>query len=398
VRIGLLTTSFPRFDGDLAGHFVLGFARALAARGHHIDVLAPEPAERLPVPHWPGIALHWVSYLRPRAAQRTFYGGGVPDNLAHGPLAWLGLAPYCAALARATLIQRPQWDAIVSHFGLPCALLAGELRCDKPHLAVFHSADVHLLARLPGRRTMAGRIAHGADQLVFVTEAHRQRFLRCLAPGTRAGVAARCRLQPMGIDLPSGEVASRDALRNELGLTRFTLLTLARLVPVKGLHEAISELHERVDLEWLIAGDGPERARLERLAARSAMRVRLLGPVHGARKLALLTAADAFVLPSRVLSSGRSEGLPTALLEAMASGLPTVASDVGGIGEVVRHQDTGLLFDPHDPGALARTLDQLRRDPFLAQGLSTRGRAEACRHDWKLIASRFEAVLDARGE
>src|SRR5687768_12606658 len=99
MRVGLLTTSFPRFEGGIAGQFVLGFARALAARGHELSVLAPEPHERLTLPTWPGVRLRWLGYLRPRTLQRTFYGAGVPDNLRRDPRAWLGLLPFSAALA-----------------------------------------------------------------------------------------------------------------------------------------------------------------------------------------------------------------------------------------------------------------------------------------------------------
>ena len=70
MRIGLLTTSFPRDDKDIAGHFVLGFARALADRGHTLEVLAPEPTRGAGPAQWPGVQVHWVPYLRPRGLQR----------------------------------------------------------------------------------------------------------------------------------------------------------------------------------------------------------------------------------------------------------------------------------------------------------------------------------------
>jgi glycosyltransferase involved in cell wall biosynthesis len=189
----------------------------------------------------------------------------------------------------------------------------------------------------------------------------------------------------------------REALRRRLGLEGFTLLTIARLVPVKGLAEAVQALREREDLTWLIAGDGPERERLSALARGAKLRVRLLGNVTGARKHALLRAADAFVLPSRVLASGRSEGMPVAVLEAMARGLPTIASDVGGISEHVRHLETGLLLDPSSPGALARNIDRLIAEPALAAVLGERARAEVAHHTWSAIAPRLEALLRHEG-
>jgi glycosyltransferase involved in cell wall biosynthesis len=394
MRIGLLTTSFPRHEADIAGHFVLGFARALAARGHSLEVLAPEPAEPIEPPAWPGVQVRFVPYMRPRRAARTFYGAGVPDNLRRDPRAWLGLAPFTAALLRAALQRRAQWDALVSHWALPCGLLAGAVRQGRPHLAVLHSADLHLLSRLPLRSSTAERIAAGASHLLFVSERQRQSFVGWLP--ARARDRARCHVQPMGCDAAAEPAEDRARLRQQLGLDRFTLLTIARLVPVKGLAEAVQALRDRADLTWLIAGDGPERDHLSALGRGAQLQVRLLGTTTGARKQALLRAADAFVLPSRVLSSGRSEGMPTAALEAMAHGLPTIASDVGGISEWVRHLDTGLLIDPRSPESLLRCIDRLITQPALVQTLSARARAESARHCWSAIAPRLEEMLFGR--
>jgi glycosyltransferase involved in cell wall biosynthesis len=396
MRIGLLTTSFPRHEGDVAGTFVLGFARALAMQGHGVEVLAPEPREPVQVPSWPGVDVHWVPSMRPRRLSRTFYGAGVPDNLRTDPLAWLGLAPFTAGLLGATLARRARWDALVSHWALPCGLVAGSARGAMPHLCIVHSADLHLLSRLPLRAALAERLVRNSSRVLFVSDEQRARFVGWLDTRTAsAGLHARCEVQPMGIDDRSATAdrTQRALLREELGLRRFTLLTVARLVAVKGLAEAIASLGERDDLEWLIAGDGPERSRLQALAARTRLRVRLLGTVTGKAKRELLAAADAFVLPSRVLPSGRSEGVPTALLEAMAHGLPVIASEVGGIAQVVRHMQSGLLFDPGVPGALEDRIDQLRSDQALARALTTSGHAVAERHHWRAIAPRLDRML-----
>jgi glycosyltransferase involved in cell wall biosynthesis len=339
------------------------------------------------------VDVHWVRYGAPRALQRTFYGAGVFDNLRRDPAAWPGLLAFPLALAASARARLQDCDALVSHWALPCALAAAGARADRPHLAVLHSADVHLLAQLPGRGRLAAAIARGASQLLFVSGAQRQRFLDLLPTTLRASVAARAHVQPMGIDLPARVPTDRDALRRELGLDRFSLLTIARLVPVKGLLEAAQALAHRADLTWLIAGDGPEAAQLSALAARARLRMRLLGTVTGARKRALLQAADAFVLPSRVLRSGRSEGTPTALLEAMAHGLPALAGAVGGIPELVRPLETGLLFEPSQAGALELAVDRLIGDASLRAALAARARSEAERHGWRTIAPRIEALL-----
>lgn len=391
----MLTTSFPRWHGDIPGHFVLGFARALAERGHLVEVLAPEPRERVARPSWPGVDVRWVPYMRPRSAARTFYGAGVPDNVRGDTLALAGALPFTGALLAAALARRSAWDAVVSHWALPCGLLSGLVRGARPHLCVLHSADLHLLSRLPLRAAIASRIAHGTTRMLFVSSEQRERFVDWLDVSQRASVRARCVLQPMGIDDPSRAPPqdARVAIRARLGLERFTLLTIARLVPVKGLYEAVSALAARGDLEWLIAGEGPERARLQAVADRAQLRVRLLGNVTGDDKSALLRAADAFVLPSRVLASGRSEGAPTALLEAMAHELPVIASDAGGIRELVTPRATGLLIDPRAPGGLAAAVEELRADRALARTLAQRAAAFANGQRWSVIGPQLERML-----
>jgi glycosyltransferase involved in cell wall biosynthesis len=394
MRVGLLTTSFPRYAGDVAGNFVQGFARALTQRGHHVDVLAPEPSEPHADSGEPGIHVHHVPYARPRALQRTFYGAGVPDNLARDPLAWLGLAPFCASLVRSTLRQRAHWDAVISHWAVPCALTAGALRGDRPHIAVLHSADIHVLSRLPARTQLAAAIARGADVLWFVSDAQRQRFCALLPRSVRPRRMLVC---PMGIDTPSHAVFDADtraAFRRSHQLQGFCVLLLGRHVSIKGYDVALRAAARGGDITLLIAGDGPMRASWMRQAREHNVRVRWLGTVHGAAKQRWLHAADAFALPSRQLASGRSEGLPCALLEALACGLPSVASDLPGIRELQRTCAPSLqLVPPDDPGALHNALLTLRDRSQSPTRDAQDAIAVRTQFGWPNIAARLDALL-----
>jgi glycosyltransferase involved in cell wall biosynthesis len=200
----------------------------------------------------------------------------------------------------------------------------------------------------------------------------------------------------MGFSDPN-PLPERQEARRALGLTGFTLLTLARLVPIKGLREALSALSDRADLEWLIAGDGPERDRLAALAREARVRVRLLGEVAGEQKRACLAAADAMLLPSRTLPSGRAEGVPTAVLEAMSAQLPVIASRTGAICELVEHGRTGLLFDPEHMPSLHHAIDLLIADTAFAEELARNASAIAARHEWRAIAPRLERMLERDG-
>lgn len=391
-RIGLLTTSYPRREDDVAGIFVRGFARALAARGHSVEVLAPEPRERSAPPLDEGVSVHWVAYARPRSLARTFYGAGVPDNV-RDPRAWPGLVTYPVALHRAALRAAPRWDALVSHWALPCALVAGAVRRERPHLAVLHSADVHLMRRLPLRSRWARAVGESATQLLFSSAALRRDVLDWLPSVARAELAARSHVSAMGIE--AVDAPGRREARTRTGAEGFVVLSLGRLVPIKGVGAAIEAVAGLADAQLWIAGEGPRRRELEAKAAALGVRARFLGEVTGRAKADLFAAADAFVAPSLRERSGRTEGMPTALLEAAAAGLPIVASSAGGVPEVLTHDRSALLIPPGDSGALAEALQRLERDRALRRRLGRAARTVGRRYVWSELAPRIEALLFA---
>ena len=125
-----------------------------------------------------------------------------------------------------------------------------------------------------------------------------------------------------------------------------------------------------------LVGDGPERGNVERLADALGVRgqVRVWGWRAPSEVRERLAEADVFVLPSIRLSSGRMEGIPVALMEAMAGGLPVVATDLSGVPELVIDDDTGLLVPPGEPERLAAAIRRLIEEPALAGRLADRAR------------------------
>jgi glycosyltransferase involved in cell wall biosynthesis len=158
---------------------------------------------------------------------------------------------------------------------------------------------------------------------------------------------------PHGID-PGPFAAVRPKER-----TRPYILALGRLVAFKGfdcLIRAFSHLADRRrEIDLVIVGDGPKYGELKELARDSGLsdRVHLVGRKEGEGKLAWYRGARAFILPSYP----GNEGFPNVLLEAMAAGLPIVATRVSGAEDVVIHGKTGYLVPPHDSNALADAID-----------------------------------------
>ena len=190
-----------------------------------------------------------------------------------------------------------------------------------------------------------------ADVIVVLSSAERDAF-------RRFGVAAPVVMLPNAVDC-----SSYDALVHERATPARPLrvLYLGRLVREKGLYELVEGLRlarsQGAAAELILAGEGPEAPALRAaVVANGLAPVGFVGPVRGAEKMTLLRWADVLALPSY------SEGLPYALLESMAAGVPAMATRVGAIPEVVADGVNGLLLEPHSPQAIAAAIHVLGRD------------------------------------
>jgi phosphatidylinositol alpha-mannosyltransferase len=335
----------------------------LLARGH--EVLALAPARRRPREPWV------VRVGRPL---------DVPYNMSTAPISpW----PSTARRTRRALAAFGP-DVVHAHEPFtPSASLFALLWGRAPVVATFHSgADRSRLFDLaaPALRRLARRIA----VRVAVSE--------------RAAAFARDRIGGDFEVVPNGIDARRfaEAEPADLGPGR-KLLFVGRLHARKGFHLAVAafgELAERFDdLRLVVAGDGEERAALGALPPSARERVAMLGTVPNAELPRFAAACDVYVGPS---VGGESFGV--VLAEAMAAGLPVVASDIPGYEEVVRDGVDGLLVPPGDPRALAEAAARVLEDDGFAAKLAAAGRERARGFDWDVVVARLEELYErARG-
>lgn len=209
----------------------------------------------------------------------------------------------------------------------------------------------------------------------------------------------------MGVDAGVFGRAEREAARAAWTETRAVVLFVGRLVEKKGvavLLDAWSALGpggRRGRVLWLV-GDGTLRAALERQAATAGLgdSVRFFGALPNADLPQLYAAAQVCVVPSVVDRRGDTEGQGVVLIEAMAAGTPVVASQVGGVGEVVRDGVDGVLVAPGDVAALTAALRALLDAPAHAAALGRAGQARVrAEYDWPVIARRFLALYRELG-
>ncbi len=201
---------------------------------------------------------------------------------------------------------------------------------------------------------------------------------------------------PNGVDLSrftlSLTVDERADLRRRYGLEEndYVIVTASRLVVKNGVDlmiRALPQVPERVKL--LVAGVGELENDLRKLAAELGVerRVVFAGLIDHATLPKLLAMSDAFCRPSR------SEGLGNAFIEAQAVGLPTIGTPVGGIPDIIKDGENGLLVKPESPESIAEAVKKLIDDPAFAARLSEAGRKSAQGYDWASLASRMDALF-----
>lgn len=358
--VGVITTSFPRHPGDHAGTFVADRVRCLLRTGAHVDVIAAgEPSQDETAV--PGARVTRIGPEIPGRAS-LFGGIGAPEAIesARGyerAFVALQAAAVSARLLSAVRDRVDRWDALESHWLVPCGVVAALAAGGRSHRAWAHSGDVALMERMPAGRGTARWLAGSGASLTFVSEDLRTRFAR-LAGSVPASQSWK--VETPGLlgatferSVPPGPAAGtgRDAP---------WVLAVGRLVPIKGfdlLVRAVGHLPRGFRPDVVVLGDGPERERLARLAVRCDVRLHLPGYVPRQAVAHHLATARLCVLPSRVLPNGRREGLPTVAREAMAIGTPLVATAAGGLGEL-RAQPGVTLVDAGDLDALTRAVER----------------------------------------
>ncbi|MBK8497422.1 MAG: glycosyltransferase [Flavobacteriales bacterium] len=267
----------------------------------------------------------------------------------------------------AKLMAREGIDVMLAEYGVCAnALIEPCARAGVPLVAHFHGYDAHKESTLEETGRYA-RLFHAASALVVVSRAMEQQLLALGAP--REKVLYNC----YGIDVDQFQPCTP-----ETNAPHF--VAVGRFVEKKAPHLVLSAFQRLLvtvpDARMTMVGQGPlwescaQRVRAEGFGDQ----VDLIGVKPYTEVAAIMGSARAFVQHSVRAASGDSEGTPLAVLEAMATGLPVIATRHTGIADVVAHAERGLLCDEYDIGTMARHMEQVSLDPALAGRMGRAGR------------------------
>lgn len=254
-----------------------------------------------------------------------------------------------------------------------------------PYLVWGRGTDVYLPWLF--KRPISRLILRNANAVIALTRDMKQEMQKIYS--------REVEVIPNGIELQDyRDLGAKAEIRRSLGLggDERLVLFVGTLRPVKGLPfliEAMSIMRQHNPVARLmLVGDGQERRGLQGLVEESDMEdaVTFVGEVPNEKVPEYMAAADVLVLPSL------SEGFPVTILEAMAAGLPVVATRVGGLTEIVEDGENGFLVEPRSPQETADRLCLLLADDSLRERISRNNREKAKAYSWDRVADRLEAL------
>ena len=291
----------------------------------------------------------------------------------------LAVVPAGAAIARSVIDL--DLDHIHAHWATHPALAAwvASRLSGRPYTFTAHAHDLYV------ERTMLAEKIRDAAAVVTISETNRRLIGGWFGEtAERRTTVIHCGVDPAVFAPPTAPDEDAVDVASDPGTSAagrpMTVVCVASLQPQKGQRYLVDASRLLVDrghrVRCILVGEGTERPSLERRVDELGLGevVRLAGVQPRDRVAAIVAGADVVAQPSVVLPNGKTEGIPVALMEAMAAERPVVASRLSGIPELVIDGETGLLVDEGDPVALADAIERLIADPALARRVGRAGR------------------------
>ena len=386
LRIAVLGSTYPRNQKDHEVPWLRESVRRLTVRGHKVTVIAPA---------YLGLKDHEVDSVQvrrfryaPARWEMLTHGEGAPNKLKKNPVLRLLSLSYLISGAWAAwkICRQERIDVLHVHWPFPhglMALLPGWLlRCKVVYTC--HSAEFALAA---GSKLSTSLLAFCLRRSFAITanSVHTAGLVREVS-GRKAQI------------IPWGATIKVDPTAEPIPQEVPFLLFSGRLIERKGvdfLLRAMPAILRRQKVRLVITGDGHCRPEWEQLARSLGLgeAVTFAGFVSNEELSSLFRSCSIYVHPAIHDSKGDTEGQGVVLVEALSNRRPVVASAVGGIVDVVKDGQTGLLVPEKNPDAIANAVIRLLDDPVYARQLGEQGYAHACSYfNWDRIMDQYESI------
>ncbi len=396
LRVLVLATTFPRWANDTEPRFIFDLSKQLAEKVS-LWVLAPHAPGAKMQEDIEGVRVLRFPYFFPKHMQTLCYEGGVLPKLKTSWLARLQLPFFLAAQSFHIwrTVRKYKINFIHCHWIIPQGFFVALLNAFSgiPYLLTAHGGDVYAFKKNSLIRLFSDYALKRAKACTVNSEPTGQAVHSIRS-------SASIQIIPMGVDTRLFNPGKSDSkIKETLNIQDAFLLAVGRFAEKKGFRYLIQAmpriLEKRPQAKLVIIGFGPKLDELKQLIAKLNLEnsVLLPGSKSGNELAKYFATADIFIGPSVVTESGDTEGQGVVFLEAMASGTAVIASDVGGIKDVVRNMETGLLIPQKNPKAIAEKTLLLLENQELRNNLALNGQRLAREeYSWEQTAKRFLAT------
>jgi glycosyltransferase involved in cell wall biosynthesis len=378
MKIGIITTSYPRYKHDYIGSFIYEAARAIQQKGFQVKVITMHSPGTARHENWDGIEILRTKYLPDSWELLKSEGGGLPEVWKKKPKVRLQIIPFLITFLFDVLINTRDCDLLHANWTLAGAIAwICSLLTQKKYVVTVHGSDIYKSVKLPFITSLTRLTLDRAKKVVVVSQALAEQVKSVGIPAEKIAII------PDGVDITFFTPLPYDERRNNI-------LFVGSLIERKGVRTLIQAfatvLKHFPELHLTLIGEGAQRIELEQLAQLLGIseNISLTGAQPQDRVAEAMRYAKVFVLPSI------EEGLGVVLLEAIASGTPIIASNVGGISEVVDNS-IGILVPPADADQLGKailTVINLSPNEWNYFHHNARRKAEVL-FDWNHIAERL---------
>lgn len=379
MKVCIATTAFPRWFGDHHGTFVYQAARAIQNQGLQVRVIAMHSPGSKGSEIWDGMEITRPRYLPEKWEILRRETAGIPAIWKKQPLARPVLVPFIIAHSLALARHARDCDIIHANWTLSAfAAFLGTFHHRKPYVVTVQGSDILQAPKTPFVGSITKIILNQAGRVLALSNALAESTLRL---GVRPDKVS---IIPNGVD--TAFFCPKSSLREPV------ILYIGSFIERKGLTYLIDAIPHVVEqfpqISFVFIGGGSQEKLLSDHIHALGLeeKIQLLGELPPRNVRDWLQKAQIFVLPSL------EEGLGVALLEALSCGTPVVATQVGGILDVIT-PEVGTLVPPADAEALAAALLEILRNPIHWHELSQHARQRALqRYDWSNIAKQIVSI------
>lgn len=388
MKVAFIASTYPRYDEDVAVPWLRQEVRALAERGHEIVVFAPS---------YKGQKSHMLDGVR---VERFRYFLASKEDLTHDSgapskvhkLGYFALAAFYVlrgTLAFTVLQKKEKFDIVHVHWPFPHANFLRLIERNRKFGVVlnFHGAELALAKKYGFVRRNLGKAVQNSDAVITNSQFTEKKVKEAVGETS-------IDIIPFGCPIEMNTVPERS------GSDTPKILFVGRFIERKGIEyliDAFDLIRKECAAELLIVGSGFLEESLAQKIDEMALgeSVKLMTRVGNDEIAELYASASVFVLPAIIDSKGDTEGLGVVLIEALTFGLPVVASNVGGIPDVIIDGKTGLLVPEKSPVLLKEAILKVLRNPELATRLVAEGQAHILSEfSWKSVIDKVEHLYD----